>query len=119
MALTRKRRYKNLTMRRAIRTGPGTANLVPPQSPIVPTSMVHSASILTVTFPTPVIYSGTLPAWTNNAQHVIGVAETSPMVWVLTFSGATAAGAVAVPFQDAAFRNNAGGYVQPGSFTAS
>lgn len=119
MALTRKRRYKNLTMRRATRTGPGTMNFRPPATPIVPTTMVHSLSILTVTFPEPVIYSGTLPGWTNNGQTVTAVSMTSPTVWVVTFTAPTAAGAVTIPFQDPAFRNNAGGYIQPGSFTAT
>ena len=119
MALTRKRRYKNLTMRRATRIGPGTKATPPPTSPVAVTSIVHSASILTVTFAQPVIYSGVLPGWTNNAQHCIGVTETSPTVWVLTMSGATAAGAVTVPYQDPAFRNNSGGWVNAGAITAT
>lgn len=119
MALTRKRRYKNLTMRRATRTGPGTANQTPPQTPLQVSGAVHSASILTVTFSNPAIYSGILPGWTNNAQTVSGVTETSPTVWVLTFTGATAAGATVIPFEDPAFRSFAGGYVQSGTVTAT
>jgi hypothetical protein len=119
MALTRKKRYRNITMRKAVRTGPGTKALTPPTSPVSVTGVVHSASILTVTFGQPVIYSGILPGWTNNSQHVIGVAATSPTVWVLTLSGASAAGAVNIPFQDAAFRNASGGYVNAGVLTAT
>lgn len=116
--LTKKRRYKNQTMRRAVRTGPGTSNMKPPATPIVPV-FVHVGSTLTVTFPEPAVYSGILPNYTNNARTVTAVSITSPTTATITFNGTTAATATVVPFQDPAFRNMAGGYVQPGSYTTT
>lgn len=118
--LTKRKRYKNQTLRRARTSGsPGARSNSVVASNIVPTSFVHAANNLTVTFPAPVIYSGVLPGYLNNAQHVTAVSVTSPTVFVLTFSGATAAGNVTVPFQDPAFRSMSAGYVQSGTYTAT
>lgn len=120
MALTKKKRYKNLTMRRATRQSPGGSTF-PKQAHLpIPTALAHSGSILTITFDTPVVLSSVLPAWTNNSQHVISAAQTSPTVVVLTFSGATAAGNVVVPQYDGGIHGTpAGGFVQPGTYTAT
>ncbi len=112
------RKYNLSPSRRTIGRG-GAANQIAQPTQIVPTSFVHSSSTLVVTFPQAVIYSGTLPLWTNNSQHVIGVTQTTATVFTLTFSGATAAGAVLIPFQDPAFRSDSGGFVQAGSYTAT
>jgi hypothetical protein len=85
---------------------------------IVPTSLTHSGSTLLVVFPQPVIFSGSLPAWTNNSQHVIGVTITGQTTATLTFSGATAAGATVIPQNDPAFRTSSAGYVDGGTYTA-
>jgi hypothetical protein len=118
MALTRRKRYHNQTMRRS-KIGPSTAAQSPIRPLVTPTTIVHAGNDLTVTFPQPMIQSG-IPGWTNNGAHATGVSVTSPTVFVVHFSGATAAGAVLVPYDDPAFRTlNGGGYVTPGSLTAT
>jgi hypothetical protein len=116
--LTRKKRYKNQTMRRS-KIGPSTKTYQPPSSPVLITSLTHVASTLLVVFTNPITYTGNLPGWTNNTLHVISVAVTSPTTATLTFSGATAATPTAIGFQDPAFRNNSGGYINAGSFTTA
>jgi len=118
MALTRKKRYKNQTMRRS-KIGPGTKAYAPPSTPVGITSLTHSGSTLLVVFTAPVTYTGNLPTWTNNSQHPIGVSVTSPTTATVTFSGATAASATVIGFQDDSFRNLSGGYVNAGSYTTA
>lgn len=116
MALTKRARYKNATLRRQ-QFSPGSANLRPRRTPIVPTIGAISGSTLPVTFPEPVIYSGSLPGWTTTTRSVTAVSVTSPTTVTLTFSGAlTGTSPLSVPFEDQAFRNLAGGYVQPGAY---
>jgi hypothetical protein len=117
MALTRKKRYKNLTMRRA-KTGPSTKAYQPASNPVGITSITHAASTLQVVFSSPVTYTGNLPQWLNNGTHALSVAITSPTTATITMSGATAAGATTVPFQDNSFRNMSAGYVNAGVYTA-
>ena len=113
-----KRKYNLGPSRRKVQIGAGGAT-GPALTPIVPTTITHSASTLLVVFPQAVIYSGTLPGWINNAHTVTGVTMTSSTTATLPLSGASAATATTVPFQDPAFRSSSGGYVQPGSYTTA
>jgi hypothetical protein len=118
MALTRKKRYKNQTMRRS-KLGPSTKTYAPPSSPVGITSITHSGSTLLVVFTAPITYTGNLPTWTNNGQHPIAVSVTSPTTATVTMSGATAATTTVVAFQDDSFRNLSGGYVNAGNYTTA
>jgi hypothetical protein len=116
MGLTKRARYKNATLRRQ-QTSPGTANQRPRRTPIVPTVGAISGSTLPVTFPEAVVYSGILPGWTTTTRSVIAVAVTSPTTVTLTFSGSlVGTSPLTIPFEDPAFRNQIGGYVQPGAY---
>jgi len=118
VALTRKKRYKNGTMRRS-KTGPGTKTYLAPSAPVLLTSITHVGSTLLVVFTSPITYTGNLPTWANNGQHPIGVAITSPTTATITMSGATAATPTVVAFQDNSFRNMSAGYVNAGSYTTA
>jgi hypothetical protein len=115
VAITRRPRYKNRAQRRTVHAAIGTDNARPMRAQLVPTLSAHSGSTLPITFPIPFVYAGILPAYTAGATHVTGVTVTSPTTVTLTFSG-TPTTPLIVPFQDPAFRDLSGGYVQPGSY---
>jgi len=112
-----KRRYNTTPQRRAqIPRAPGSQAERVRHSPIVPTFGAHSTVTLPVTFPEPIVYSGILPGYTDSAAHTVtAVSVTSPTTATLTFSG-TVTTPVTIPFEDRAFRNMSGGYVQPGTY---
>jgi hypothetical protein len=116
MALTRKKRYKNQTMRRS-KIGPSTKAWQPSANPVLITSITHAGSTLLVVFTNPFVYSGQLPGWLNNGAHCTAVTVTSPTTATLTMSAATAATTTTIPYQDQAFRNMSAGYVNAGSYT--
>jgi hypothetical protein len=115
MAVGKRQKYRNATMRRSL-FGPATRNLRPHATPLVPTLSAHSGSTLPLTFPVAISYSGILPAYTAGSTHVTGVTVTSPTTVTLTFSG-TPTTPLVVPFEDPAFRGADAGFVQPGSYT--
>lgn len=112
------RKYNLSPSRRTVGRG-AALNEGPQASPVAITSVTHSSSTLLVVFATLFVWSGSIPEWTNNGAHCIGVTVTSGTTATLTMSGATAAGATVVPFQDPSFRNNTGGYVPAGIITAA
>lgn len=119
MALTRRKRYHNQTMRRS-KMGPSTSAQSPPTPNATVTSITHAGSTLVVVFPQPMIFSGILPKWTNNGVTVIGVTVNSPTNFTVTFSAATAATPTVIPYEDPSFRTlSGGGYIQPGSYTTA
>lgn len=112
------RKYNKNIARRKEATGTGSANELTPRTPIIPTFGKPSTTHITVTFDGPVTFSGT-PGYVDNAAtpHVVSAAGlTAPNVATITLNG-NASTTLTVPFQDPAFRNNVGGYVQPGTYT--
>jgi hypothetical protein len=88
----------------------------PLQTPLTMTFPASVAATLTITFNEPATLTG-VPAWTTTTRTCVSVAQTSPTVFVLTFSGALAGTTpMIVPFQDPAFRSYQGGYVQAGNY---
>lgn len=78
------------------------------------TDLITPTSVL-VTFSKPFIYSGILPGWTSGGDTVSSVVPNNATTAVVTFTGAIAAAAdVTIPFEDPSFRDNSGGYLQPG-----
>lgn len=117
MSSTQKR-YPNRAARRKAMAGIGAANRLGTRTPIIPTLSKASGADVTITFDGPVSLKG-LPAYEDNAgtPHVVTAAElTAPNVLELTLNG-NASTTLTIPFEDPAVRNNAGGYVQPGTYT--
>jgi hypothetical protein len=83
------------------------------------TDLVTPTSVV-VTFSKPVIYSGILPGWTSGGDTVTIVTQIDALNYTVTFSGAIGAAAdVLIPFEDPAFRDSSGGYLQPGTIVTS
>jgi hypothetical protein len=112
------RRYKNRALRRTANIGPGGDNRITMRTPVVPTIGKPSTSHCTITLDGPVTVTG-LPAYHDNASpaHTVSaIHQTAPNVVVLDFTG-NCSTTLTIPFEDPCLRNQAGGYVQPGTYT--
>lgn len=116
------RRYNKNPLRRKI-PGVGAQNRPTVRTPIGIVSAVLSVNQITVTFDT-AVFSPALPGWSappalgSDQRTVSAVTQVSPVEFVLTMSGAVlAASDLTIPFEDPGFRNTAGGYVRPPTFT--
>lgn len=117
MSLKTPRRYNKTPSRRKVQ-GVGAQTLRGRRTPIKPTFGIPSTTHVQVTFDQPVIYTGILPGWVGpTGQTVVSLVIDDPLNVTLAFSSAVAGGTdVTIPFEDPAFRNNAGGYVLAGDF---
>jgi len=112
-----KKRYANTAARRKAISGVGAANERGRRTPIVPEFSAPTGNNVTVTLDQAVSLKG-FPAITDASTPSITVnaaVQTAPNEIVLTFNAAPT-GAILVPFEDPAIRNNVGGYVQPGTY---
>lgn len=119
MAIQRpKKRYNKGPIRRKVSSGLGAANQIGTRTPITMSLGKFSTNDTTVTFDQPVVING-LPAWFDTSSSTIVLTGLTPLTAETakaTFN-APATGAITVPFEDPAIRNNNGGYVQSGSVT--
>jgi len=106
------RHYNKNPQRRVMGSGVGAQAMLTRRTVIVPSFGVPSGSVVTVAFDQDVIYSQHLPDYVSaNGKVVESVAIVDQMTAELTFDAAPTGG-VTVPFEDLAFRNDAGGHVQ-------
>jgi hypothetical protein len=90
----------------------------------VPVASDPSGSTAVLTFAVPMTLgpipgAGEAGAITCGAQTLVSVAQTSPLVWVCTFSGAVSTNPVVIPQNCPTFRTYQGGFAQPGTYPTS
>ncbi len=113
-SMNRQQRRYNLTPQRRKIPGVGAEATRPRRTPILVNSFSHSTITGTVTFNQAVVLSG-IPNWPDNSGHLpISAVMASPTVMTVVYDGSIAT-PVTIPFEDPAIRNNAGGFVRPGS----
>jgi len=114
MAFVKSRHYNKNPQRRKI-PGVGAEERRTRHRPLTITSI--TANIIDPTRPTVLfaevpIVSGVVPGWTMGAETAIAVERVTDTQWRVVFSGAiVATDEIVIPFEDLAFRNSAGGYV--------
>ena len=119
----KQRKHYNKTPSRRKVPGTGAQTIRVRRTPIEIVSLTHNAIVTThtaVVFDQPVIYTGILPGWTKGGTTVIGVIQIDAVTFTLTWSALiVATDVIDIPFEDPAFRNNAGGYVHTSSVEAA
>jgi hypothetical protein len=119
MAIQRpKRRYNKGPTRRKAQTGLGAANQIGARTPITMNLGKFTSNDCTATFDQPVVIAE-IPGWFDTSSPTIvveGIEQIDATSAKVTFN-APATGAITVPFEDPGIRNNAGGYLVPGSVT--
>lgn len=91
---------------------------------IAPTADDPSGSTATLTFPVPMTL-GPVPGTgepgliTCGSEHLVSVVATTPMLFVLTFSGAVSSNPIIIPQQCPTFRSYQGGYPLAGVYPTS
>jgi hypothetical protein len=113
----KQRRYAGQALRRKADIGPGGDNRITSRTPLVPEVGAPAASVVTITFDQPVVLTGFPAVFDASTPSITVNAATrpTPNTVVLTFNAAPTV-AITWPFEDPAVRNQAGGYVQAGTY---
>ena len=115
MGLGTRKRYPNTVARRKMGASFSASNMLTRRTPIVVNSSVAGGHTITITFDQTVSLVG-IPQILNDSLHLPTAAvRTAPNVVELTYADVTSTDFI-VPFEDAAIRNNAAGYVLAGSY---
>jgi len=120
MAIRRpQRRYNKTPMRRKEVNAPGGASQITRRTPIIPDPGAAAGNTIPVVLTSPCSLNG-VPQFLATVAAApaapVSAVMTTPLLCTLTYSGAPTSPLV-IPFEDPALRNNAGGYVQPGTYT--
>lgn len=115
MALTSKRRYPNVATRRKVGLIGQSAQL-PRRTPITVVNCVPGLSTV-ITFDQGTLVLNGIPQYPQNTGALPTAAEiTAPGELTLTYA-APAPTSITIPFEEPGVRNEAGGYVLPGTFS--